>query len=89
VARTIRIAAEDRRAVVLPPGVAHGFYAETDVAMQYLVDAYYTGEDEFGFAWNDARAAVPWPTSDPILSERDRSNPALDEVLGEAPPFAG
>jgi len=88
-AATVRIAAEDRQAVVLPPGVAHGFYAETDVVMQYLVDAYYTGEDEFGFAWNDPRAAVPWPASDPILSERDRSNPTLEAVLGEAPPFAG
>jgi dTDP-4-dehydrorhamnose 3,5-epimerase len=88
-ALTIRVSAEDGRAVYLPPGVAHGFYAETDVVMQYLVDEYYTGDDEFGFAWNDPRAAVPWPVSDPILSERDRSNPTLEEVLRGAPTFEG
>jgi dTDP-4-dehydrorhamnose 3,5-epimerase len=88
-AQAIRIGAEDGRAVCLPPGVAHGFYAETDVVMQYLVDEYYTGDDEFGFAWNDPDAAVPWPTSAPILSDRDRSNPALAHVLPEAPRFEG
>jgi dTDP-4-dehydrorhamnose 3,5-epimerase len=69
----------------IPPGVAHGFYAETDLVLLYLVDAYYDGADEFGIAWNDPDLGISWPTSDPILSDRDRSNPSLAQVLADGP----
>ena len=33
----------------IPPGVAHGFAARTDLTLLYLVDAYYgDGADEHG-----------------------------------------
>jgi dTDP-4-dehydrorhamnose 3,5-epimerase len=51
------------------------------------VDQYYSGEDEFGVAWDDPDLGISWPVTDPILSDRDRSNPSLAQVLGEAPPF--
>ena len=75
------------RALYVPPGVAHGFYAVTDVALQYLVDAPFTGDDEFGFAWNDPDAAIPWPTTEPVLSDRDASSGSMAAVLRDAPVF--
>jgi dTDP-4-dehydrorhamnose 3,5-epimerase len=69
------------QALYIPPGVAHGFYAETDAVLQYLVDRVYTGEDEFGLAWDDPDVAIAWPDRNPQLSERDRGNPSLSEVL--------
>jgi dTDP-4-dehydrorhamnose 3,5-epimerase len=72
--------AEPRGALYIPPGVAHGFYAETDVTLLYLVDAEFTGRDELGLAWDDPDVAIAWPARDPILSERDRSNPSLAEA---------
>jgi dTDP-4-dehydrorhamnose 3,5-epimerase len=78
-----------RHVLYIPPGVAHGFYAETDMLLHYLVDEYYTGEDEFGIAWNDPDVGIGWPGNDPILSERDRSNPSLAEILPEAPRYEG
>ena len=68
------------RGLYVPPGVAHGFYAETDVELLYLVDRYFTGEDEHGIAWNDPDVGIEWPSKDPILSDRDRSNPPLSEA---------
>jgi dTDP-4-dehydrorhamnose 3,5-epimerase-like enzyme len=47
----------------------------------------YDGSDELGFGWDDPLAAVAWPavgeTPDgrPILSDRDRSNPSLTELV--------
>ena len=47
----------------------------------------YDGTDELGFAWDDPTAAVAWPplpaTPDgrPILSDRDRTNPSLAELV--------
>jgi len=73
--------------VVIPSGVAHGFLALGPVELLYLVTNEYDGSDELGFAWDDPSAAVPWPpvpdTPDgrPILSDRDRSNPSLAELV--------
>lgn len=75
--------------VVIPTGVAHGFLALEPLAMLYLVTNEFDGSDELGFAWDDPSAGVPWPagtelpTSDgrPILSERDRTNPNLVDLV--------
>jgi dTDP-4-dehydrorhamnose 3,5-epimerase len=84
----IRMDAEaGRSGLYIPKGVAHGFYAETDIELQYLVDQYYTGADEFGVAWDDPGLGLDWPGAGPILSDRDRSNPPLAEVLKDAPPY--
>ena len=73
----------------IPRMVAHGFYARTDLVLQYMVDAYYDGgRDEHGIAWNDPDAQIGWPDPDPILSDRDRSNPPLAQALAEDPPPA-
>jgi dTDP-4-dehydrorhamnose 3,5-epimerase len=73
--------------VTIPTGVAHGFLALEPLQLLYLVTNEYDGSDELGFAWDDPAVAVPWPTVDgtpdgrPILSERDRSNPTLVELV--------
>jgi dTDP-4-dehydrorhamnose 3,5-epimerase len=86
---SMTIDAEDqRRAIYIPPGVAHGFCALTDVSLQYVVDAYFTGDDEHGFAWDDPDAAIGWPIEDPRLSARDRSNQTMAQARLGVPPFA-
>jgi dTDP-4-dehydrorhamnose 3,5-epimerase len=73
--------------VVIPIGVAHGFLALEPLELVYVVTNEYDGSDELGFAWDDPMAAVPWPrvagTPDgrPVLSERDRSNPSLPQLV--------
>ena len=73
--------------VSIPTGVAHGFLALEPLELVYFVTTAYDGSDELGFAWDDPLAAVAWPilptTSDgrPILSERDRSNPSLEDLV--------
>ena len=81
-------AGEQRYGLAIPPGIAHGFFAETEVLLLYLVDAYFEGDDEFGVAWDDPGLGLAWPSAAPILSERDRSNPSLDEVLHDPPRFS-
>jgi dTDP-4-dehydrorhamnose 3,5-epimerase len=72
--------------VTIPTGVAHGFLALEPLELIYLVTNEYDGSDELGFAWDDPAVGVPWPacpTTDgrPILSERDQSNPTLEDLL--------
>jgi dTDP-4-dehydrorhamnose 3,5-epimerase len=68
-------------ALFIPPLVAHGFLARSDLILAYLVTSEFDGSDEYGFAWDDADAGVAWPAGDPILSERDRTAPTLGVVL--------
>src|SRR5207248_3315272 len=73
--------------VVIPTGVAHGFLALEPLELLYLVTNEYDGSDELGFAWDDPAVGVNWPrlavTPDgrPVLSERDRSNPPLADLV--------
>jgi dTDP-4-dehydrorhamnose 3,5-epimerase len=82
---THELAADDW--VVIPAGVAHGFLALEPLELLYLVTNEFDGSDELGFAWDDPAVGVPWPeieaTPDgrPILSDRDRSNPSLAELV--------
>jgi len=73
--------------VSIPTGVAHGFLALEPVQLLYLVTNEYDGGDELGFAWDDPLAAIPWPEipatprGRPILSDRDRANPSLADLV--------
>jgi dTDP-4-dehydrorhamnose 3,5-epimerase len=82
-------AARGLRGLYIPPGVAHGFCALSDVRLLYMVDAYYTGDDEEGFAWNDPDLQVAWPLEKPILSPRDADAAPLSEAIANRPRFAG
>jgi dTDP-4-dehydrorhamnose 3,5-epimerase len=68
------------RGVFIPPGVAHGFAALTDMTITYLVDGYYNPADELGVAWDDPAVGADWGLTDPILSARDQKNPRRADV---------
>ena len=65
----------DHGGVYIPPGVAHGFAALTDMTITYLVDGYYDPADELGVAWDDPEIDADWGVDDPVLSDRDSANP--------------
>jgi dTDP-4-dehydrorhamnose 3,5-epimerase len=73
--------------VFIPPGVAHGFAAVTDMTITYLVDGYYNPADELGLAWNDPAVKADWGVTDPILSQRDQSNPGRDDLPAGRRPY--
>lgn len=85
----IELDGEVERGVFIPPGVAHGFVALTDLTLTYLVDQYYNPEDELGVAWDDPDIAADWGVDDPVVSERDRTNPRRADVPAGRRPYAG
>jgi dTDP-4-dehydrorhamnose 3,5-epimerase len=70
----------DHRGVFIPPGVAHGFAALSDMVITYLVDGYYNPNDELGVAWDDPAIDADWGVTDPTLSKRDQGNPGRDAL---------
>ncbi len=86
VVETRILAADDW--VEIPAGVAHGFLAVEPLELVYLVTSEFDASDELGFAWDDPAVGVAWPlpiraTGDgrPIVSERDRTNPPLTDLV--------
>jgi dTDP-4-dehydrorhamnose 3,5-epimerase len=67
----------DRAAdVFIPPGVAHGFAALTDMTITYLVDGYYNPADELGVAWDDPELAPTGASRNPDACRRDQPTPS-------------
>ena len=68
------------RALFIPPGVAHGFAALSDMTITYLVDGYYNPADELGVAWDDPEIGADWGVASPIVSTRDQANPKRSAI---------
>jgi dTDP-4-dehydrorhamnose 3,5-epimerase len=65
----------NRQMILIPPCLGNGFYVKSDRATYHYKLAYdgdYADVDEqFTVGWNDSRINILWPSTDPILSERD------------------
>jgi dTDP-4-dehydrorhamnose 3,5-epimerase len=77
-ALTVDLSEDDPATLYIPPGVAHGFAALTEIDLVYWVTHYFDSKDEHGVAWNDPILAVPWQIENPILSDRDAKAERLD-----------
>ena len=86
-AEVINLDQQALRGIFIPVGVAHGFYAVTDLMLLYLVNQYYDGSDEFGVAWDDPDADLDWGVEGKlIISDRDRQNPQMRDIPEEKLP---
>ena len=80
----IELTEDNHKQLWIPPGYAHGFCVLSDVAdFQYKCTDFYDPIDEGGLIWNDTDIAIPWPVDKPQLSEKDRSNPTFQDLLGK------
>ncbi len=76
--RAFELTRENRLALYVPEGFAHGFQTlEDDTEVLYQISQPFRPELARGLRWDDPALAVRWPVPDPILSERDRTHPLL------------
>ncbi len=77
-----RLSAENRLALWIPPGFAHGFLVLTDSAdVQYKTTQSYAPEFERTLLWNDPELGIDWPLSgEPILSAKDLAGLSMREA---------
>ena len=79
--RGYTLSASNYLQIYIPVGFAHGFCVLSESAeFLYKVSEYYSAEKEKGIMWNDPEIGIEWPTSSPVLSEKDKHNPALKDL---------
>jgi dTDP-4-dehydrorhamnose 3,5-epimerase len=77
----VRLSEDEGRMLWIPPGFAHGYVVMSESAdFTYKVTAEYDGALERGVRWDDPAIGVEWPLDAPLLSDRDRAQPALADA---------
>jgi dTDP-4-dehydrorhamnose 3,5-epimerase len=80
----IRLSAENKRQLWIPPGFAHGFYVLSPWAeVVYKTTDYYAPEWERTLLWNDPELGIDWPLIEgqpPLLSTKDAQGKPLRDA---------
>jgi dTDP-4-dehydrorhamnose 3,5-epimerase len=79
----VLLSAKNWEQLWVPKGFAHGYCTlEPDTEVLYKVTDYYAREWERGLAWDDPALAIDWrlAAAPPILSDKDRGYPPLNEL---------
>jgi len=72
---------DNRLAVWLPAGFAHGFVAlEDDSLVYYKCNACHCVEAERSLNYNDPDVGIEWPLQPSIVSTKDASAPMLEDA---------
>ena len=72
----IELTAENRRALYIPEGFAHGFQTLTDnTEVFYQMSEIHHPESARGIRWNDPVFNVSWPITTMVISEKDNNYP--------------
>jgi len=75
----VELSADNKLALWVPPGFAHGFLVLSESAeITYKCTTYYAPEHDRSLLWNDPDLAIAWPDTAPVvLSEKDKLAPPL------------
>lgn len=72
----VDLSAENRLALSIPEGCAHGFLTLTDDAeVAYQITEAYAPEAGRGVRFDDSAFGIRWPAEIAVVNERDRSYP--------------
>ena len=75
---TVELTADNRKAIYVPPNVAHGYQSLVDdTEIFYQVGDTYVSGLERGVRFDDPLIGINWPLPVSSISEKDRSWPLL------------
>ncbi len=70
----VELTAENRRALYVPEGFAHGFITLVDNAeVLYQMSEFFHADSSAGIRWDDPKLSIKWPVEVKVISEKDSS----------------
>jgi dTDP-4-dehydrorhamnose 3,5-epimerase len=83
----VELSAENRRALYVPEGCAHGFLTLADATeVLYQMSARHVPEAARGVRWDDPAFGIEWPGEMVVINDRDRTYPDFIASSGERSP---
>jgi dTDP-4-dehydrorhamnose 3,5-epimerase len=78
----VRLSAENKRMLWIPPGFAHGFCVKSERAqVLYKATDFYAPAHERTLIWNDPQLKIDWELEgEPIVSAKDQRGVALRDA---------
>jgi dTDP-4-dehydrorhamnose 3,5-epimerase len=78
----VELTAENRKALYVPEGFAHGFITlKDDTEVLYQMSEFFHAECAVGVRWNDPVFAIQWPIDVKVISKRDLAYSAFAAQL--------
>ena len=76
---SFNLSANKFQQVLIPPKFGNGHLVLSDRAIfHYKQNTYYNPKGQFTILWNDPAYEIKWPTTEPILSKRDKIGHFVD-----------
>ena len=76
----VALNAQNRRALYVPEGFAHGFLTLSDATeILYMVTAFHAPEAEDGLRYDDPALGIDWPGEITTISEKDAAWPLIGD----------
>lgn len=73
------LSAENRQALYIPPGCAHGFLTlEDDTEVFYQMSEFYSAPHARGVRYDDPAFDIRWPEPVRVIHQRDRTYPDFE-----------
>lgn len=77
----IELSADNKKALYIPKGFAHGFQTLTEYAeIIYMVSDTYSKESEGGIRYNDKNVNIEWPLPVNKISDKDMNIPLINST---------
>ena len=78
----VELTAENRNALYVPKGFAHGFISlKDDTEVLYQMSEFFHAEFAAGLRWDDPAFSIRWPIDVKVISERDLAYSAFAAQL--------
>jgi len=76
----VELSAKNNKQIFIPKGFAHGFLVLSERAtVLYKTSDYFNRQAERFLRWDCPMIGIDWPIKDPVLNERDREAPGLQD----------
>jgi len=84
--------AKKLQALRIPPGVGHGFFIPDDaIYLNLMSEEWRAGVDQLRCYYEDPALEITWPdgAKNATISEKDKKNPPLKDIINKIPAYKG